>query len=338
MKNKRILFTAPSVAELLDCEMPVAAPGEAVVRLERSTISAGTERANLVGNPNVSPKFGPITTFPRASGYSSAGVVVEVGEGVEGLAVGDRVACSWSSHTKYCALKSKNVHKLPDSVGYDSAALIHISTFPMAAIRKCGLEFGESVVIMGLGVLGIVGVKLARAAGAVPIVAVDPVAEKREYALKLGADYAFDPFAPDFAERVKEVTEGGAHVALEITGNGAGLDGALDCMRPFGHVGLLGCTRSSDFTIDYYRKVHGPGITLIGAHTMARPQFESAHGWWTEADDAVAVIKSVAHGHLELASLVEEVHSPAEAPEVYKRLAGSSVFPIVQFDWSLIEE
>ena len=334
MKNKRILFTAPSVAELIDCEMPTAAKGEAVVRLERSTISAGTERANLVGSPNVSPKSGPSVSFPRSSGYSSAGVVVEVGEGVEDLAVGDRVACSWSSHMKYCALKAKNLHKLPDSVGYDSGALIHISTFPMGAIRKCGLEFGESAVVMGLGVLGIVGIKLLRAAGGVPIVAVDPVKEKRDYALKLGADFAFDPFAPDFAESVKACTDGGAHIALEITGNGAGLDGVLDCMRPFGHVALLGCTRSSDFTIDYYRKVHGPGITLIGAHTIARPDFESHPGYFTHNDDIKAILKLCATGRITLSDMVKEVHSPKECGVVYERLINEKNFPCaVLFDW-----
>jgi hypothetical protein len=78
-------------------------------------------------------------------------------------------------------------------------------------------------------------------------------------------------------------------VAIEVTGNGGALDGVLDCMARFGRVALLGCTRSSDFTIDYYRKVHGPGITLIGAHTNARPQYESHHGWWTTADDIRAV-------------------------------------------------
>ena len=337
MKNGQIVFTSPAVAELIERDIPTAGRGEVVVRIERSTVSAGTERANLIGDPNVSGRDAPCVSFPRMSGYSSAGVVVEIGEGVSQVAVGDRVACSWSVHSRYCVRPESKVYKLPESVDFDSGALVHIATFPMAAIRKCRLEIGESAVVMGLGVLGIIAVKLLRAAGAVPIIAVDPVPEKRDYALSLGADYALDPFAPGFSDEVKRLTGGGASVAIEVTGKGSGLDGVLDCMRDFGRVALLGCTRSSDFTIDYYRKVHCPGITLIGAHTMARPKAESYAGWWTEAADATAILRLIEHGRLDLASLVDEVHAPEESPKVYTRLAESPAFPIVQFNWSLLK-
>ena len=104
-------------------------------------------------------------------------------------------------------------------------------------------------------------------------------------------------------------------------------------MKKFGRVALLGCTRNSDFTVDYYRKVHGPGITLIGAHTQARPPMDSAPGWWTEADDRKALMNLYRHGRLKLSSLVEEIHSPKECFEVYSRLATEKCFPLVQFDW-----
>ena len=126
----------------------------------------------------------------------------------------------------------------------------------------------------------------------------------------------------------------GARAAIEVTGVGQGLDNALDCMAPRGRVALLGCTRSSDFTIDYYRKVHGPGITLIGAHTNARPVHESAAGWWTTHDDIMAVQRLTAGGRMKLHELVSEVHTPDEAPQVYHRLLTERSFPVVQFDWS----
>jgi threonine dehydrogenase-like Zn-dependent dehydrogenase len=272
--------------------------------------------------------------FPRSGGYSSAGVIEAVGEGVTDLKIGDRVALSWSFHGQMLNIDQNLVYKLEDSVSFEDAALFHISIFPLAAIRKCRLEIGESAMVMGMGVLGLVSLKLLRQAGAAPIIAVDPMAEKREKALKCGADYALDPFAEDFAKTVKELTGGGVKVAIEVTGVGKALDGVLDCMAKFGRVALLGCSRSSDFTIDYYRKVHGPGITLVGAHTAARPREESAAGLWTERDDALAVLSLVKHGRLSLASLVEEVHSPLEAQAVYTRLANERSFPVVEFDWS----
>ena len=154
--------------------------------------------------------------------------------------------------------------------------------------------------------------------------------------------YTFEKTPPELAADIIDkgivLTGGGAKVAIEVTGLGAGLDTVLDCMARFGRVALLGCTRSSDFTIDYYRKVHGPGITLIGAHTAARPTQESHEGWWTEKDDAEALIRLVAGGRLDLASLIEEVHSPEDYAEVYARLAAKGGFPVVQFDWTQLTE
>ena len=336
--NKNILFTSPSVAELIDMDMPKAGAEEVVIKLQKTTISAGTERALLIGDPNINSAGAPSVVFPRQSGYSSSGIITEVGEGVTEFKVGDRVACSWSCHSQYCKLKTKWVYKLDDKIDFDEASLVHIATFPMAAIRRCNFEIGESALVMGLGVLGLLAVELLRAAGAMPIIAVDPVPSKREQALAFGADYAFDPFEEGFAAKVKKITGGGAKVCIEVTGLGSGLDMALDCMARFGRVALLGCTRNSNFSIDYYRKVHGPAITLVGAHTMGRPKYESSEGWWTEADDAKAILNLVLGKRINLKKFIEEVHSPVEAPQIYKRLAEEKFFPVVQFDWTALED
>ena len=335
MENKRIWFTSPGVAEFLDAPYKKPGVGQVTVQLAVSTISSGTERANLVGDVNINSTkpADAEARFPRSGGYSAAGTVVEVGEEVADFQAGDRVAVCWGHHARYVTVGTQNLFKLPEDVPFTDAAVWNIATFPMAAIRKCRLELGESAMVMGLGVLGMIAVKLLRAAGAMPVIAVDPVEHKRKQALELGADYALDPLAPDFAETVKSLTKGGVKVCVEVTGIGAGLDGALDCMRRAGRVALLGCTRSSDFTIDYYRKVHGPGITLIGAHTQARPGTDSAPGWWTEQDDRQTLCDLYRFGRLSLGTMVEETHKPEEAPRVYHRLATEKTFPLVQFDW-----
>ena len=335
MTQKAIVFTQAYKAELLEEPIPEPGVGEVLVKLAVSTISSGTERANLIGDVNVSiaRDASPVPVFPRRGGYSSSGVVEKVGEGVTSLKPGDRVAMSWTTHSQYVCKNVNEVYKLDDTTDFHEAALWHIGTFPLAAIRKCRLEFGESAIVMGMGVLGMMAVKLLRQAGAVPVIAVDPVPEKREKALEIGADYAFDPFDPDFEKQVRGVTGKGVNVAIEVTGNGKALDQVLDCMARFGRVALLGCTRHSDFTIDYYKKVHGPGITLVGAHTMARPDRESSAGWWTTRDDVLAIQRMVKAGRLEFASMIGEIHSPVEAPEVYTRLAEEKAFPLVQFAW-----
>ncbi len=120
---------------------------------------------------------------------------------------------------------------------------------------------------------------------------------------------------------------------------GAGLNQALDCMARFGRIALLGCTRSSDFSIDYYHKVHGPGITMISAHTMARPTKESAPAAWTDRDEIRGVLRLLSGKRMTFADMIDEVHSPEEAPAVFDRLITEKDFPIgVIFDWRRIDQ
>ena len=308
-----------------------------------STISAGTERANLVGDLNVDPCSRPkpdaVANFPRTVGYCSSGTVVKVGSEVTGLNVGDRVVGAWSKHASYNIFNEFKVVKIPDKIELNEAATCFISTFSLAGLTKTKPEIGESVLVSGLGILGLFAIKFARAMGLVPIIASDPNKERRDLALKLGADYAFDPYDEDFVKNVKSVTGKGVNIAVEVTGIGKALEQVLDCMARFGRVSLLGCTRDSDFTIDYYRKVHYPGITLVGAHTNARPAFESYPGFQTEMDDLRTILNLLSKERLEFKSMITERHSPEECESVFSRLAFDKNFPIgVQFDWSLINE
>lgn len=336
---KQIVFTVPYVAEYIragEVDFKGILPNQVAVQTYVSTISPGTERANFVGDPNVKAERNAKAEvkFPRYVGYSSAGKVVAVGSAVTKVKVGDRAVVYWGQHKTYNVIDEGCVEKIEDdSVSYEEAALSFIATFPLAALRKVKIELGESLMVMGLGLLGQLAVMFARTAGAYPVIACDPVKERREEALKNGADYAFDPLESDFEQKVRAVC-GGVNAAIEVTGVGAGLNETLDCMAKFGRVALLGCTRNSDFSIDYYHKVHGPGITLIGAHTMARPEVESYPSYFTHNDDIKATLKLCAGGRLPLNKLIKETHLPCECQEIYTRLATDKNFPLgVQYDW-----
>ena len=338
MKTKQIVFTDFNKAELLDTEDELL-PGQVCVKTAFSTISSGTERANITGDLNVSLS-GPMekANFPRSAGYSSSGIVEAVGKGVTDLKPGDRVVVFFGKHKNYNIVPAHKVVKIEDDrVGLEEAAISFIAAFPLAAIRKTRLEIGESMLVMGLGLLGQLGVVLAHAAGAVPVIASDPVASRREEALKNGADYVLDPFDPDFSKNVRALTDGGAKTAVEVTGSGQALDTCLDCMAKFGRVALLGCTRDRNFTIDYYRKVHGPGITLVGAHTAARPDYESYPGYFTHRDDILSVIKLCVYGRIDLKKMIGVFYSPADCQKAFDGLINDKDFPtVVQFDWSRI--
>ena len=339
MKTKQIVFTKAYTAELLEIECPEPNRGEVTVQLEYSAISAGTEKANFIGQRNtISMKDDDEPTFPRTVGYSAAGTVVAIGEGVTDLVIGDKVIVYWGKHQKYITMPRGLVMKIPEGVSTREACMSYIAIFPLAAIRKTHLEIGESALVMGLGILGIFAVQELRAAGAYPIIAADPIKERRELALSLGADYAFDPTAADFTDQVLAASGGGVRVCIEVTGLGIGLIQALDCMREMGRVALLGCTRSSKFEIDYYGKVHGRGISLIGAHTCARPSRESSSGLWTDRDDLRTVLGLLGGGRMNFDKMIGEIVSPADAQETYMRLVNDKTVPVgILFDWGLIE-
>ncbi|MBR5308014.1 MAG: zinc-binding dehydrogenase [Clostridia bacterium] len=342
MKRKTIVFTEIGKAELLEQEI-ADEPGdyEVYIKTVHSTISAGTEKANVSGDVNISIADAGEETpkFPRTCGYSSSGVVWKVGSKVTKVKVGDRVIPNWGVHTTINVVHENGAVKIPDGVSLSEASAVYISTFPLAAIRKTGVEAGESALVMGLGILGCFAVHQLRAMGAYPIIAADPVEDRRKFALQLGADFALDPFAPDFAEKVKEITGGGADTAIEVTGVGQALDTTLDCMAMRGRIALLGCTRDKNFTIDYYRKVHGRGIQMFGAHIMATPKMESSHGFRTIRDETITVMNLLAGGRLNYKQFINEHNSPNDCYNVFQRLINDKNFPIgCQFDWDGIQE
>ena len=335
MELKQIVFTAPNTAELLIVSKTIG-ENDVCVKTAFSTISIGTERANIIGDPNINastPKT-ELVKFPRTVGYSSAGTVVSKGGNVTNVDIGDRVVVFWGKHANYNIVPKENVVKIEDdSISFEEAAISFIATFSLAAIRKTRLEIGESLLVLGGGILGQIAVQLANVCGAAPLIAADPKESRRKLALENGADYVFDPYDEDFVKNVKKVS-GGVNVAIESTGKGSGLNCALDCMAKFGRVSLLGCTRDENFTVDYYRKVHYPGISIIGAHTNARPKIESYPGYYTHKDDIKTILKLNSLGRINFSRMISEVRLPYECNEVYSEIINNRDCPVViQFDW-----
>lgn len=334
---KRIGFMSINNAELIDSEvidLSMIKDDEVIVKNLVSTISAGTEKANITGQ-----RIGEApVTFPRFSGYSNCVEIVKVGSKVKSMKPGDRAVTIWGTHASYHIMKEENLVKVPDEISNEEAAISFIGTFPIAAIRKVRLEIGENCAVIGLGVLGQLAVMFAKAAGAYPVIAVDMNKQRRDEALKNGADFAFDPLDPSYIQNVLKVAPDGYITAIEVTGVGEALNQTLKLMKKFGRVALLGCTRDSDFNVDYYTRVHLPGIELIGAHTLARPANESYPHHFTNRDDLNTILNLAKGKRINLKRLVSETHSPKECHEVYNRLVNDKNFPtVVQFDWSLLD-
>ncbi|MBO7375952.1 MAG: zinc-binding dehydrogenase, partial [Clostridia bacterium] len=259
MKNRQIVFTAPGKAELLEYDIPdELKPGEVRVKTKYTAISSGTERANLVGEVNISGVRRLCNgNFPRKVGYCGVGTVVETGSAVREVRPGQRVIIYFGKHCEYNVIpEEKAVPITPESLTDEEAALMVIGCFPENAIRKTRLELGESVSVVGLGILGILAVQFARAAGATPVIGVDLNPDCREKARKYGADFVVDPLEGDYEARMKELTGGkGVDVTIEATGSYKALNSALRCCAPMGRVALLGCTRTPDvIALRYYTR------------------------------------------------------------------------------------
>ncbi len=178
-------------------EVPVPGlrPGMALVRTTASLLSAGTERMlvefagkNLIGKAASRPDLvrqviakaqreGILPTLeaalnrldqPMPLGYSSAGVVEAVGAGLEDFKEGDRVACAgggFAVHAEYALVPRNLLVRLPDGVDFDSAAFTTLGAIALQGFRLASPQLGESVCVIGLGLLGLLAVQIARAAG-----------------------------------------------------------------------------------------------------------------------------------------------------------------------------
>lgn len=328
-KEKAVFETAEAQAEL--------SPTQVLIKIDYDLISAGTELANYHDLPNTEVS---ILRFPHYPGYTTSGHIVKVGEKVTKYKVGDRVVCAWGGHRSWVIREEGfRMYPVPDEIDQKDAAVAHLCSFPMLSIRKLNIQLGEACLIAGQGLLGLLAGQLARIAGAYPVIVSDCSPERRELALKLGADYALDPMAPDYIEKVRELTDGkGPETVVEVTGNIHALQQVLECVANNGRVALLGCTRISDQPINVYRYIHCKGVYLIGAHTNMRPSVDPTHWGHSEADDYKTFFKYLKSGRLQVKPLISELASPRDAEAIYRKIGMQKNPPLgILLDWTDID-
>ena len=330
MRGQRIVWPAPGRAILEEFEVPAPKPNEVLLETEYSVVSAGTEKAWLLAKPNAS---GP---FPQYPGYSAAGRVLDVGATVKSCQPGDRVVAYHSPHTSHSLKQERDLVRIENSaLPANEAAFTIIAAMSLQGIRKARIELGETVMVMGQGLLGLCATQLARLSGALPVIALDLDPERRNLALKLGADFALSPLADDFSETFRALTDGqGANAIIEVTGVPVAMNQALACAAWQGRIVALGCSREKTDGIDFYQQVHKPGVAIIGAHNFVRPRHDSSPGHWTMRDDLRALLRLLSSERLQVRPMISEQVSPEQAPAVYSRLAEAAFPPLgIVFDW-----
>jgi predicted dehydrogenase/threonine dehydrogenase-like Zn-dependent dehydrogenase len=182
-------------ATIEDVPVPTPREGQALVHVEASLVSAGTERMvvefaekSLVGKARSRPDLvkqvlnkarreGLVNTAqaafnrldqPMALGYSSAGTIVQLGKNMRGFKVGQRVACAgggYAVHAEYNIVPRNLLTPLPKNVDFESAAFTTLGAIALHGFRLAEPQIGENVAVIGLGLLGLLTIQIASAAG-----------------------------------------------------------------------------------------------------------------------------------------------------------------------------
>lgn len=321
--------------ELQDCELEHPGPGQVLLHTEWTLISTGTELTALSGDFPEGSRWAEYIRYPVTSvGYSSVARVAALGEGVSGVALGERVG-SMAPHATAALHPAERLWPVPPEVPGEVAAFATLAEIVMQGVRRGRVAFGESVVVVGAGLLGQLAVLYSRAAGAWPVLLVDPASPRLEVARRLGATHLFPGCAEQAAEAVREATRGRmADVVIEVTGNPAAMPGSLRLARQLGRVVLLGSPRGP-VTLDLHNEVHSLGLELIGAHNRTHPATSTPQTPWSIARHVELFYDWCAAGLLDVWPLITHRYPWQQAAEAYAMLLADRSRALgVVLDWS----
>jgi predicted dehydrogenase/threonine dehydrogenase-like Zn-dependent dehydrogenase len=348
-------------------EVPLPTPqaGEALVCNAASLVSAGTERMlvefaekSLLDKARARPDLvrqvvdkarreGLLTTLeavtnrldqPMPLGYSSAGVVMAVGEGVQGLRVGQRVACAgggYAVHAEYVCVPTNLITPLPDHVDFEMAAFTTLGAIALHGFRLGKIQLGERVAVIGLGLLGLLTVGIARAAGC-SVLGVDLDARRVALAEQMGAI---------------AVQREQALGAVGSFSRGRGCDAILICADtasddPVELAGAMARDRAMVVAVGavglrlprkvYYEKE----LTFLNARSYGPGRYDPAYeqggqdyplGYvrWTEGRNLEAFVELLGGGRLDVKPLITQRFPIEKAAQAYELITGKTDDPFL---------
>lgn len=343
---------------------PLCGPGMILVRTHYSLISAGTEastvktaRAGLIEKARQRPqqvkqvlevvrRQGPVQAYRAVIkklesysplGYSASGKVIEIGEGVRDVGVGDFVACGgagFANHAEIIAVPSNLCVRLPLDANLGSAAYNTLGAIALQGVRQAGLCLGESCAVIGLGLIGQLTCLLLRASG-VRVIGIDIDASAVSVAHKHSADLALERSSPGTVEQIAHFTRGLGVDAVIITASTNSLDPvnfAGEICRKKGRVVVVGSVPTGfDREPHYYRKElelrmscsYGPGRYDPEYEELGR-DYPPAYVRWTERRNMEAFQEMLHSGRLDVGFLTTHAVALKDAPAAYDMIVSRS--------------
>jgi len=264
---KSLVLTEPKVLRIQESPTPDLAADEALIRVK----ACGICGSDVHGYDGSSGRRIP----PLIMGHEAAGVIEGMGAKVEGFSLGDRVTfdstvycgeCEYclegkvnlcdrrmvlgvscgeyrrhGAFAEYVAVPSRILYKLPPSLPFEHAAMIEAVSVAVHAVGRVKFQPGDTSVVVGAGMIGLLLVQAARAAGCDRVIAVDLDKDRLKLAKELGATQSINPLESDTIETILGATAGqGARVSFEVVGSTPTVETAIQATRKGGAVVLVG--------------------------------------------------------------------------------------------------
>lgn len=339
-----------------DIAAPVTEPGTVLVRVDHSCISIGTEMSGIKASSlplwkralqqpeKVKKALKMISTQglsatrtmvegkldeAQPTGYSAAGTVLEVGDGITDLAVGDRVACAGAQcahHAEVIRVPRNLTVLLPDELGFAEASTVTLGAIAMQGVRRAQPTLGETFVVIGLGILGQFVSQLLRANGC-RVIGTDLDRGRIRIAQELGQHIGIHPDDGSDVEQVARLTDGAGADGVIITAatpSDAVISTAFKMCRKKGRVVLVGDVGLNLNRADFYAKEldffiscsYGPG--RYDANYEERGlDYPLSYVRWTENRNMGEYLRLVAEGRINLKPLIGAVFPVAQTTEAY---------------------
>jgi predicted dehydrogenase/threonine dehydrogenase-like Zn-dependent dehydrogenase len=348
-------------------DVPIPVPGRkmALVRTAASLVSVGTERMvlefaekSLVGKARSRPDLvnqvidkarreGLMTAVdavfnrldqPIALGYSSAGTITAIGDGLQGYKVGDRVACGgggYAVHAEYAVVPQNLLVHLPDEVEFEAAAFATLGAVALHGFRLAGLQIGEHVCVIGLGLLGLLSASIARAAGC-QVFGIDLNPSRVALAEGIGVEGVIREKAEDTA---LSFTKGHGFDAVLICADTSSNDPVIlagTIAREQAIVVAIGAVGTEVPRRIYYAKE----LTFINSRSYGPGRYDPVYeeggvdyprGYvrWTEGRNIEAFVNMLKDGSLDVAPLITHRFNINEAEKAYSLITDKKTDPFL---------
>jgi predicted dehydrogenase/threonine dehydrogenase-like Zn-dependent dehydrogenase len=327
--------------QLLDCPIPIVKPGHVLIRTYHSVISKGTEeslfqfgKASWFQKARMQPeKLNQIKMklktdgwaetlaaiknkleTPLSPGYSQSGIVVDVGRGVSRFSIGDR-GISNGPHSEFVCVSENLCLKIPEGpvVSFEDAAFTPIAAIALQGIRLLNPTLGETIVVQGLGLLGLITVQLLKAQGC-RVLGIDFEGPQLDLAKKFGAETHSLSLEPNPVSHAMAFSNGQGIDGVIVTAStksSAPIQFAAQMSRKRGKIVLVGVTGTQFNRSDFYEKElsfqvscsYGPGRY---EHSYEQKGFDYPIGFvrWTEQRNMQAILELIQERKLSLSPLI----------------------------------